>query len=368
MGKKSAIMTGIILYVLLISTIAAVQATPAVVSVSPPMVNTTQGQIFTINITVDPKGNEIYGVQYVLYFNTSILKALVQTHGTFLSHDGVSTDVFVNETNNTLGKIVYAESRTGVKSGVTSPGVLASVSFEAIGASGQSGLKLSDVKLVDPNVEIVEVEINDGICNIGKVTSKPAVVDLTVEEVYQMLKEEPEEIILLDVRTEEEYNAEHIVMPKVELKNIPKNELESRLDELDKTKKVIVYCKTGVRSKEASGILAKHGFVVYNMLGGIKAWRLHRDFPMFRPTPTPSPMSSPKTELTPTITPSRNHAAASPSPAPASASTSTPEVVATTPTTTTSPTRAIGGFEVAFPIATLAISYLVLKRWRRQNE
>ena len=150
--------------------------------------------------------------------------------------------------------------------------------------------------------------------------------------------------------------------------NIPKNALESRIDELDKSKAIIVYCRSGGRSSAAKNTLAQDDFTVYNMLGGIKAWRLHRDFPMFRPTPTPSPMSSPKTELTPTITPSRNHAAASPSPAPASASTSTPEVVATTPTTTTSPTRAIGGFEVAFPIATLAISYLVLKRWRRQNE
>jgi len=339
MRKKGAIMTGIVLYVLLISTIAAVQATPAVVSVSPPAVNTTHGQIFTVNITVDPEGNEIYGAQYVLYFDTRILKALTQIQGTFLCQDGAKTNVFANETNNTIGKVVYAESRTGVKSGVTSPGVLASVSFEAIGTSGQCGLKLSDVKLSDNTGNRIEVETVNGECIIGEVTGKPVVEDKdkTVEEAHKLMEANPEAIILLDVRTKSEYETEHINMPGVELKNIPLSELETRLGELDKTKKVIVYCKTGVRSKEASEILAKHGFLVYNMLGGIEAWRIN-----FREdivSATPSPGASPIISHTPT-----------PIPTP----TSTP---------TTAPTT--GGFEAIFAMTMLPISYLFIKRGRR---
>jgi len=333
MGKKGAIMTGIILYVLLISTIAAVQATPAVVSVSPPAVNTTHGQIFTVNITVDPEGNEIYGAQYVLYFDTRILKALTQIQGTFLCQDGAKTNVFTNETNNTIGKVVYAESRTGVKSGVTSPGVLASVSFEAIGTSEQCGLKLSDVKLSDNTGKRIEVETVNGECIIGEVTGKPVVEDKTVEEAHELMEANPEAIILLDVRTKSEYEREHINMPGVELKNIPLSELETRLSELDKTKKVIVYCKTGVRSKEASEILAKHGFPVYNMLGGIEAWRINfrKDIVRATPSPVASPIISPTPTPIPTLTP--------------------------TPTT--------GGFEAIFAMTVLTISYLFIKRGRR---
>ena len=89
-----------------------------------------------------------------------------------------------------------------------------------------------------------------------------------------MINANPDEIILLDVRTDDEYNAEHIYIEGTVLKHIPLSELESRLNGLDKTKKVIVYSEKGVNSKNACEILAERGFEVYNLLGGIKAWRV----------------------------------------------------------------------------------------------
>ena len=95
-------------------------------------------------------------------------------------------------------------------------------------------------------------------------------INIDVEEAHEMLEKNPEQIILLDVRTEGEYDAEYIP----EAINIPKNVLESRLDELDSSKTIIVYCKSGGRTRTASDILAQHGFAkVYNMLGGINAWK-----------------------------------------------------------------------------------------------
>ncbi|MDD5435508.1 MAG: rhodanese-like domain-containing protein, partial [Nitrospira sp.] len=54
--------------------------------------------------------------------------------------------------------------------------------------------------------------------------------------------------------------------------NIPVSELESRLGELSRDKSIIVYCRSGSRSRSAADILVKNGFTqVYNM-GGIVDW------------------------------------------------------------------------------------------------
>lgn len=78
-------------------------------------------------------------------------------------------------------------------------------------------------------------------------------------------------IIVLDVRTQDEYNQGHI--PNSIL--IPVNELEKRaVTELpDKKAKIFVYCRTGMRSTSACGILTNLGYEnIYN-LGGIINWK-----------------------------------------------------------------------------------------------
>jgi len=342
--------TGLVTLVLLdlafcFSSVAQTQAAPAQISVSPAYIaDVSQGDTFSINITVDPAGTEICAAQYVLLFNNMLLNATSQTQGPFLSQDGAETIVPANIINNTVGKIEYGENRV-VEHGVTASGTLASITFEVIGTSGRSDLKLSDVILLDQNLEKLEPEINHGVCIIGNVTGEPAVTDITIEEAHEMLEEEPEEIILLDVRTEEEHEAKYIDMPEVELKNIPVDELENRLEELDKSKKIIVYCGSGGRSRAASEILVQHGFEnVYNMLGGISEWRVK--FPVstqFAPTPTivitPSP--TPTTAASPTVT------------------------VSPTPTPMPEGKWKIPGFEAVFAIiGLLGMSYFIIKRKR----
>ena len=327
---------GLVFFVLLnLAFSSLVQAAPGpTISVSPASVEVSQGETFTIEIVVDPKGEEIYAAQYDLYFNNNLLNATSQTRGTFLSQDGTNVIEVINKINNTIGKIEYGETRTG-ESGISNSGVLASISFKVIGTSGKSDLKLSNVKLYNIKNERIETEISSGTCTIGKAAGEPAVIDITVEEAHQMLEEKPEETILLDVRTKKEYDSEHIPGAKL----IPLPELGNRIGELDKSKVIIVYCKTGGRSRTASETLAQNGFEhVYNMLGGIKAWRIH--FPVFKlPTPTPAI----------TVTPS-------PTPAATSAASPTPEGKWQIP-----------GFEaITVIIGLLAISYLLIKRKRRR--
>jgi rhodanese-related sulfurtransferase len=79
--------------------------------------------------------------------------------------------------------------------------------------------------------------------------------------------------LILDVRTMEEYTGElgHIDGSVL----IPVQELNDRIGEIEKhkDKKVIVVCRSGVRSRKASDILLQKGFnKVYNIADGMIGW------------------------------------------------------------------------------------------------
>lgn len=77
------------------------------------------------------------------------------------------------------------------------------------------------------------------------------------------------DVLILDVRTQEEYDAGHIRNSTL----IPVQVLDKRWNELPRDKKILVYCKSGSRSAQASGILVNNGFKeIYNMKGGITDW------------------------------------------------------------------------------------------------
>jgi adenylyltransferase/sulfurtransferase len=74
---------------------------------------------------------------------------------------------------------------------------------------------------------------------------------------------------LLDVRSSEEWNIAHLDGAL----HIPLGELPGRLTELEATRPVLVYCKTGGRAARAATLLAARGFAdVLNLSGGIERW------------------------------------------------------------------------------------------------
>jgi rhodanese-related sulfurtransferase len=76
-------------------------------------------------------------------------------------------------------------------------------------------------------------------------------------------------LLVVDVRTPQEYAQGHL---KGAI-NIPLSDLPLRMSGLDRNRPILVYCRTGSRSAQASAILVKAGFTqVYNMDGGITAW------------------------------------------------------------------------------------------------
>jgi rhodanese-related sulfurtransferase len=79
------------------------------------------------------------------------------------------------------------------------------------------------------------------------------------------------DLVILDVRTQEEYDTSHICNAIL----IPHTELESRISELSpyNNTEIIVYCRSGTRSQIAVDILVSYNFTkIFNMLGGIVAW------------------------------------------------------------------------------------------------
>ncbi len=154
---------GIILCFLMPSTLA--QATQ--ISVEPSHPEVSQGENFTVNIMVNPAGSEVMSAQYALHFDNTLLNAVDQSKGTFLSHDGASTMKIKDEIDNTGGWVKYGEMRTDVTDGVTTSGILASITFQAIAEQGVSELHLKDVKVSDPNGNpVISIEVNNGTCNI----------------------------------------------------------------------------------------------------------------------------------------------------------------------------------------------------------
>ena len=92
--------------------------------------------------------------------------------------------------------------------------------------------------------------------------------DVTVERARELIQEKPS-MVILDVRTDGEYRDGHIEGAV----NIPVNELEGRLGELEKDNETLVYCRTGNRSGTAVGILKENGYEkIFHMNNGITAW------------------------------------------------------------------------------------------------
>ena len=94
-------------------------------------------------------------------------------------------------------------------------------------------------------------------------------VNITAEEAKQIMDSE-EGYIILDVRTQEEYDQGHI--PGAIL--IPDTEIEATAEEVltDKDQLLLVYCRSGRRSKLASEILVELGYTNIKEFGGIIDW------------------------------------------------------------------------------------------------
>ena len=77
-----------------------------------------------------------------------------------------------------------------------------------------------------------------------------------------------DDVTLLDVREDWELGVASV--PNVV--HIPMGQVADRIGELDRSKEVVVLCRSGRRSLEVAKFLQQNGFKAVNLAGGILAW------------------------------------------------------------------------------------------------
>lgn len=107
-------------------------------------------------------------------------------------------------------------------------------------------------------------------CGQDTITEQePVYVNITAQEAKELMENETNYVIL-DTRTQEEYDEKHI--PGAIL--IPYDEILEKAEEIlpDKDQLILVYCRSGRRSKLASEDLVALGYTNIREFGGIIDW------------------------------------------------------------------------------------------------
>ncbi|UOY89993.1 rhodanese-like domain-containing protein [Bacillus glycinifermentans] len=91
---------------------------------------------------------------------------------------------------------------------------------------------------------------------------------LTEVQLLQKLKQAGK-FLLIDVREAHEFRSGHISGAV----NIPLSMVHQRLKDIPKDKKLILYCQSGMRSKQFAKVLQKKNYKdIYHLSGGISSW------------------------------------------------------------------------------------------------
>lgn len=107
-------------------------------------------------------------------------------------------------------------------------------------------------------------------CN-GDGNGMPVTYEQITPEEAKKLMETEKDYVILDVRTQEEFDEGHIENAVL----IPDYEIEQKAESVlkDKEQLILVYCRSGRRSKLASEKLVRLGYADVKEFGGIIDWK-----------------------------------------------------------------------------------------------
>lgn len=108
-------------------------------------------------------------------------------------------------------------------------------------------------------------------CGDGATSTNSKLELTSVSDVAAIIAEPPPDLVILDIRTPEEFVAGHIAGAI----NIDyyASDFEAKLQELNTDVPYIMYCNSGNRSSNALPLMDSIGFAeVYELDGGIQAW------------------------------------------------------------------------------------------------
>ena len=148
--------------VLLLPSLPVAASSPAIVTVTAPTQPVSQGQQFTVNITVQPN-NSIAGVQFNLSFNPALVSINSVTQGNLLNRSGASTYFTAGTINNAAGTLTnVAGAITTPGQTVSASGTFAVITMTASSVSGTCPLTLSNVIVGDINGNSLTVNLVNG--------------------------------------------------------------------------------------------------------------------------------------------------------------------------------------------------------------
>ena len=109
-------------------------------------------------------------------------------------------------------------------------------------------------------------------CGGGEDDSSDAGIRLlSPTDAAAVLDDAPADLVVLDVRTGEEFEAGHV--DGAEMLDFYRADFAERLADLDPTKPYVIYCRSGNRSGQTRAIMEDLGFTdVVDIEGGVLAW------------------------------------------------------------------------------------------------
>lgn len=130
----------------------------------------------------------------------------------------------------------------------------------------QEGDKTASISREEQQKQTVEAILR--IVNTAKDGKTMSFTEITPQEAKKIIDTE-DDIQILDVRTKEEYDTGHIIGAIC----FPNEDIIDEPEELaDKSQKILVYCRSGNRSKQAAAKLADMGYENVLEFGGILDW------------------------------------------------------------------------------------------------
>jgi adhesin HecA-like repeat protein len=134
-------------------TITGTANADTILTISPTSPTVAPGSTFTVDVDITGV-TDLYGYQFDLSFNPSVLSAVSQSEGSFLSSGGAT--FFVPGTNDNVGGTVSSTANTLLTaiSGVNGSGTLVIFTFTALKA-GTSAISIQNETLLDSNLNVI---------------------------------------------------------------------------------------------------------------------------------------------------------------------------------------------------------------------
>jgi rhodanese-related sulfurtransferase len=123
-------------------------------------------------------------------------------------------------------------------------------------------------------LKIRGINLIGDVLKMDKKGEDQSVKSLTPLEAFKLIKENVKDpnFIILDVRTPWEFSDEHI--DGAENLDFTDPDFGEIVQKLDKDKKYLIYCKSGLRGEKVFEIMKELGFSrVYKIKGGFEGWK-----------------------------------------------------------------------------------------------